>query len=1189
MRKVTKTLLFSFFCIALLFSCQLPETGKNVTAQAEARAVSTDFRAPSQDPPGGLTPAQVPQFVVLGFDDNQFADGMINTMNMMRGKFNPVASNNPYTFDGTPLSASYYNVPAGEDATEQWFTGDDTIEQWKISYRKGHEIGNHTWSHMSGGLSRSLAGWVDQIQRGQDFLVERTGSTPIGFRVPFLEYNLSTMQAMENVGLLYDCSYEGGRRASEDGSTLYWPYTMDNGAPAGEGGRALPNIAGMWELPTDIFYYSGGTVTGFDYNLWFTKNTSAAQFFDILKSSLDRKYNGNKSPMNVGLHSNYYSAAAVVDGLLYDNASWSRLGTNVQQRIDGLNQFIAYAQSLPDVRIVSNEKLLQWLRNPVALGPSTAITHQISGSVVSSNGGEVNPAGNQNIIAGETVTYYVNPDPGYLIDTVTVDGVDQGNLDEHTFPNVSGTHSVAASFRKPSAENALKSTILSMTSVAENYQTLLKFNYAENIGDNRGITFGAAGFTSGTFDGNMMLHQLQILDSTHPLCSYIPAFDAIDAGPHPGGLNGDVTGLDNFIADFTAMGNEDIVKQAQLILLDDLYYTPAEQKYLEIGGTMPITQAFIYDSTLNHGMDDYDGAYGCSGLILQANTAMGGTPATGVNETLWLKKLMEIRRDYLLSDPVWAESVDRIAMFERVLDAGKTQLTNPIDVECYGGLFTIWGTEILYYESSVKHNVTITSGPNGTTTPTGVYPVTEGGNLTVKMIPESKYYVVDDVKVDGISVGAVTEYRITNVRAPQTLSATFKLGPPPPEYTVTASAGPNGTVSPATAQVVDEDDHTIIITPAATYRVDTITVNGVVQDSVSLPFVLRNVREAKDVVVTFTNAPICPLPIWDRDTIYQGESVHWAGHDWQSKWYTVDEEPGTTGKWGVWRDLGPCGGDETHVVTSSAGANGTIDPEGVQVVSNGGSATFTVTANADYLIKSITVNGVDKGTVSPITVSNITSATEVIATFIEDVPPVYYDIVASAGANGSISDPGTTAVLQGTSKTYTITPANGYQVDTVMVGTANMGAITSYTFENVQAIGSISATFKPADPVVYFDITASAGANGSINDPGTVSVEQGTNKTYTITAASGYQVETVMVGTQDMGAITSYTFENVQADGSISATFIVQNVQPWAVGVAYALGAEVSHNGIIYVCDYAHTSNSAWYPGAPGLWLWRAL
>jgi hypothetical protein len=69
-------------------------------------------------------------------------------------------------------------------------------------------------------------------------------------------------------------------------------------------------------------------------------------------------------------------------------------------------------------------------------------------------------------------------------------------------------------------------------------------------------------------------------------------------------------------------------------------------------------------------------------------------------------------------------------------------------------------------------------------------------------------------------------------------------------------------------------------------------------------------------------------------------------------------------------------------------------------------------------------------------------------------------------------------------------------------------------------------------------ITASAGANGTIA-PGTVTIPKNSNQTYTITANSGYQVDNVLVNGASVGAVGSYTFSNVTANQTISATFKV--------------------------------------------------
>ena len=70
-----------------------------------------------------------------------------------------------------------------------------------------------------------------------------------------------------------------------------------------------------------------------------------------------------------------------------------------------------------------------------------------------------------------------------------------------------------------------------------------------------------------------------------------------------------------------------------------------------------------------------------------------------------------------------------------------------------------------------------------------------------------------------------------------------------------------------------------------------------------------------------------------------------------------------------------------------------------------------------------------------------------------------------------------------------------------------------------------------------YTITASAGTNGTISPSGPVSVTAGTNQSFTVTPNSGYQVANVLVDSTSVGAVTSYTLTNVQANHTISASF----------------------------------------------------
>jgi chitinase len=51
----------------------------------------------------------------------------------------------------------------------------------------------------------------------------------------------------------------------------------------------------------------------------------------------------------------------------------------------------------------------------------------------------------------------------------------------------------------------------------------------------------------------------------------------------------------------------------------------------------------------------------------------------------------------------------------------------------------------------------------------------------------------------------------------------------------------------------------------------------------------------------------CTVAEWSASAVYVGgNEVAHKGHKWKAKWWTTNEEPGTTGEWGVWQDEGTC-------------------------------------------------------------------------------------------------------------------------------------------------------------------------------------------------------------------------------------------------------------------------------------------
>ena len=113
-------------------------------------------------------------------------------------------------------------------------------------------------------------------------------------------------------------------------------------------------------------------------------------------------------------------------------------------------------------------------------------------------------------------------------------------------------------------------------------------------------------------------------------------------------------------------------------------------------------------------------------------------------------------------------------------------------------------------------------------------------------------------------------------------------------------------------------------------------------------------------------------------------------------------------------------------------------------------------------------------------------------------------------------------------------------------GTFTDASSASTTFTMPAADTTITATWSyngggGGSSYDYYTITASAGTGGSISPSGSVSVREDTDKTFTITPDSGYHISDVLVDGKSVGAVTSYTFEDVQKKHTIEAVFAKDN------------------------------------------------
>ncbi len=129
----------------------------------------------------------------------------------------------------------------------------------------------------------------------------------------------------------------------------------------------------------------------------------------------------------------------------------------------------------------------------------------------------------------------------------------------------------------------------------------------------------------------------------------------------------------------------------------------------------------------------------------------------------------------------------------------------------------------------------------------------------------------------------------------------------------------------------------------------------------------------------------------------------------------------------------------------------------------------------------------------------------------------------------------------------------------------------------------------------YYTIKATAGTGGSISPFGNVSVREGRDQTFTITPDKGYAVSNVKIDGKSIGAVKSYTFENVKKSHTIEVIFMKANGNPqtgvfvdvatgsyyedavdWAVENGITKGTDDTHFSPDGICTRAQAVTFLW-------------
>lgn len=378
-----------------------------------------------------------------------------------------------------------------------------------------------------------------------------------------------------------------------------------------------------------------------------------------------------------------------------------------------------------------------------------------------------------------------------------------------------------------------------------------------------------------------------------------------------------------------------------------------------------------------------------------------------------------------------------------------------------------------------SYDITATAGEGGTITAEGLadgkVSVTEGESATFT-IAANDGYEVSDVKVDGTSVGKRTSYTFENVTAAHTIEATFA-------FTNYTAANPfEFPTTKGTTKTLE-----------AEYATELINSNDSDSD------------------------PSWPLSLADGDWASNGKFLNCMAYKDYAKYAYVATVPGTYTVTGTYRagaanklafseENGKITATQVDCPSTSENSSLTVKTFTLTIeVTEAGAGTLVLTApdtskgpqldklaivltktadEADLteLQTAITnaeaiLNAADKDKYSAAALvelqelvnagkqlTTVSSQADVDAKKAEITAKIadiqtQFTITATAGNGGKIAPTGATNVYKGTSKAFTITPNDGYHVDSLTVDGTAVDVVTEYTFSDVTANHTIAVTF----------------------------------------------------------------------------------------------------------------------------------
>ena len=547
------------------------------------------------------------------------------------------------------------------------------------------------------------------------------------------------------------------------------------------------------------------------------------------------------------------------------------------------------------------------------------------------------------------------------------------------------------------------------------------------------------------------------------------------------------------------------------------------------------------------------------------------TPATqqvGENETA-----------AILVTPASGKKIDTVTGCNGTL-SGTTYTTGPVTANC-----TVTATFADEQVNPTNYTVTLTAGANGSISPSGAQTVQEGNALTFTVNPAANYNVKT---VSGCGATQVSGNNYTTAAVTQncTVTATFEAAAPV-NYTVTLTAGANGTVSPSGLQVVASGNSlAFTANPASGYAVKTVSGCGAYKvsgNSYSTAAVTSNCSVSVTFEATATyynvmltagaNGTISPSGV---QSVLQGGTVNFAVMPASGYQVKTVSGCGATSTGANSYVTGAISADctvtatfeaavSTVNVTLTAGANGSISPAGVQSVVKGNTLDFAVNPASGYQVNTVSGCGATQVSGNNYRTAAVNSACTVSATFKAVVNS--HNVTLTAASNGSISPSGVQSVADGDSLSFTVAPASGYVIKAVTGCGATKVSGNQYTTAAITGACTVSATFEAATS--WKTVTLVAGANGTVSPSGAQSVLEGSSLNFSVSPDTGYRINTVTGCQASQTGASTYTTGTITADCTVTVTFELKTVDPVYHSVTLTAGAngQISPAGLQQVID----------------------